>query len=86
MKMDQAIIDASALVTSKKYPINDMGEKFQFNFTIDERMDILEWCMKILSSDDEINKDEIATLNAIASAFGVKLDHKDLQQLKTNNF
>ena len=49
-------------------------------------MDILEWCMKILSSDDEINKDEIATLNVIASAFGVKLIIKDLQQLKTNNF
>ena len=85
MKMDQTIIDASALVTSKKYPINDMGEKFQFNFTIDERMDILEWCMKSYS-DDEINKDEIATLNAIASAFEVKLIIKDLQQLKTNNF
>ena len=86
MKMDQAIIDASALVTSKKYPIYDMGEKFQFNFTIDERMDILEWCMKILSSDDEINKDEIATLNAIASAFGVKLDHKRFTAIKDKQF
>ena len=42
--------------------------------------------MKILSSDDKINKDEISTLNAIASAFGVKLDHKRFTSLKDKEF
>ena len=86
MKIDQAIIDASSLISSEEYPVSNISEKFQFNFNLDERIDILEWCMKILSADNKVQKDEISMLHSIASALGVKLDHKRFTALKDKHF
>jgi len=85
-RMDQAIIDASSVLQSQNFPIKNISKTFQFNFSVDERYDILELCMRVMSADKKIHKHEISMLHSISKSFGIKVSDDRFVALKDKHF
>ena len=71
MQMDEALSDAVAVLTSGKFPIKKITTKIKKDFTTDEKYDIIELCLKILSADDKAESAEIKMIDLIANGVGI---------------
>ena len=86
MQMDEALSDAVAILTNSQFPVKKITAKIKKDFTTDEKYDIIELCLKILSVDDKVEPDEIKMIDLIASGIGVTKTDSTYSALKDKYF
>tara|TARA_B100000214_G_C23920706_1_gene605898 strand:+ start:87 stop:929 length:843 start_codon:yes stop_codon:yes gene_type:complete len=82
MQMDEALKDGAAILSNKQFPVQKITSKIKKNFNNDEKYEIIDLCMKILSADDKAESDEIKMIDVIANGIGIKKTDSTFAALK----
>tara|TARA_B100001245_G_scaffold233345_1_gene216985 strand:- start:693 stop:1532 length:840 start_codon:yes stop_codon:yes gene_type:complete len=86
MKMDEALSDSVSILTNSKFSVKKITAKVKKDFTLDEKYDILELCLKILSSDQKAEFSEVKMIDLIAKGTGVAKTDSTYTALKDKYF
>ena len=82
MQMDEALKDGAAILSNKQFPVQKITSKIKKNFDNDEKYEVIDLCMKILSADDKAKSDEIKMIDVIANGIGIKKTDSTFAALK----
>jgi len=82
MQMDEALKDGAAILSNKQFPVQKITSKIKKNFDNDEKYEVIDLCMKILSADDKAESDEIKMIDVIANGIGIKKTDSTFAALK----
>ena len=86
MQMDEALSDAVSILTNSQFPVKKITNKIKKDFTADEKYDIIELCLKILSADNKVEPAEIKMIDLIASGIGIAKTDSTYSALKDKYF
>ena len=82
MQMDEALSDGAAILSSGQFPVDKITSKIKKDFNKDEKYEIIDLCMKILSADGKAESEEIKMIDIIANGIGIKKTDSTFTALK----
>lgn len=82
MQMDEALSDGAAILSSGQFPVDKIASKIKKDFNNDEKYEIIDLCMKILSADGKAESEEIKMIDIIANGIGIKKADSTFTALK----